>query len=589
MKFNIWALAALGALMITTGCEGEEPAPDPIVEHGELRLERVFPTDTHPGQEFESCVFASPMHYHDGAQDWVLAMTGEGQLAAHDVATGEVAWSVELPAPEGEGVFALAQPAWLDDSRLVVAYHTVPADHEAPYDANVQRLSHRVVVVDLAQRAISSEFEPLTLEATLPANDDATLSFRPERALSRGDVVIGRPAGATLGRAYITLGNTRDIQPWHGWAFEIDLDAWADQGAGEAIHAVFNTTPEPDENCGPEGTSGSRERRCGGGLWAPTGPLLVEEEGGGYHLIVGAGNGQLNLDRQDYANTLLRLGPGLSFEPMCDAEACADFNPDAPSLECVESCQDLFIPRLLAGQAPPRPADGRCTDEMTLFECWQEMDYIGGSTPARVELGEGAVLVYPTKDGHAYLVDAEHMGTMHDRHKLVDLCGTADDACRKTWAGMAVTQPLIMTTEEGPLALIPTFMPDSTHAAGVVALAIVDTEDGPRFERRWEFPTFDKAEAITRFREHPGRVVAAPLKEGGEPVAWLVEVGDPGATGRLIALDPLTGEALFDADLAGRGQRYTWPLRVDDRIFVSSCPSDRAASRLEGYQLVPVD
>lgn len=589
MTWKHRATLALGALIMMSACEGDEPTPDPITEHQDLRLERVFPTEANPGQEFEFCVFASPMHFNDGEQDWVIAMVGNGELAAHHPETGAVEWSVELPAPEGEGVFALAQPAWLDDSRLVVAYHTVPADHEAPYDANVARLSHRVVVVDLMARALDEGFEPVELEAELPANDDGTVAFRPDRALSRSDVVIGRSADATLGRAYVTLGNTRDIQPWHGWAFEIDLDVWADQGPEAAISAVFNSTPEPDENCGPEGTSGSRDRRCGGGMWAPTGPLLVEEEGGGYHLIVGTGNGQLDLDRNDYANTLMRLGPGLDFDPMCDAEACADFNPDDPSLACVESCQDLFIPRLLEGQNPPRPADGRCPEDMTLFECWQEMDYIGGSTPVRVEVGEDAVLVYPTKDGHAYMVDADHMGTMHDRHKLVDLCGTEDDACRKTWAGMAVTQPLVMDGEEGPVVLIPTFMPDSTHAAGVVALNLIETEDGPRFERRWEFPTFDSPSAITRFREHPGRIVAAPIEEGGEPVAWLVEVGDPGSTGRLIALDPLTGESLFDADLAGRGQRYTWPLRVDDRIFVSSCPSDKAASRLEGYQLVPVD
>ena len=77
--------------------------------------------------------------------------------------------------------------------------------------------------------------------------------------------------------------------------------------AASAQTAYFVDTPELD--CGTVGHSGSRERVCGGGLWAPSGPLLVPRDGG-YELVLASGNGQLDLTRADYANTLMRAGPG---------------------------------------------------------------------------------------------------------------------------------------------------------------------------------------------------------------------------------------------------------------------------------------
>src|SRR5262245_27417146 len=96
-------------------------------------------------------------------------------------------------------------------------------------------------------------------------------------------------------RVYVSLGNIQDIQPWHGWLFELDLDAW--RAGGEAITASLVTTPEAD--CGIPGTSGARERQCGGGIWAPAGPLVS-----GGELFVPTGNGQLDVPRGDHANTL---------------------------------------------------------------------------------------------------------------------------------------------------------------------------------------------------------------------------------------------------------------------------------------------
>ena len=126
----------------------------------------------------------------------------------------------------------------------------------------------------------------------------------------------------------------------------------------------------------------------------------------------------------------MRVGSGLAFDPACDASACASFDPDLPALSCIESCKNLFVPRIPAGDPALLPESGVC-DGATMFECWEKLDYVGGSTPVRLETASGkSVLAYPTKDGHVYLVDANHLGTLYQRKKLVDVCGTVAEPCQ---------------------------------------------------------------------------------------------------------------------------------------------------------------
>lgn len=68
-------------------------------------------------------------------------------------------------------------------------------------------------------------------------------------------------------------------------------------------------------------------------------------------------------------------------------------------------------------------------------------------------------------------------------------------------------------------------------------------------------------------------------------MVWGVDIGPPSRQGRLMALNPFTGDAYLDTAMVGRGQRYTLPLIVDDRIYLSSCPGDRAPGFLEGFEL----
>lgn len=578
-----WLLSAAHGLL---GCaafpDGDAPGLTPVVQGAELR--HAFGETHRPIAD--DCWFSSPLLVETARDEVVVGAVGE-HVVGLDPGHGGERWRIRLPAADGERAFVVATPARVG-RRLVVAYHTTRQSSETREpgrNLNDARVRQMVAVVDVEAGRVDPEFEPLTVELSAPAHEPGRrVEFLATNALARGALVHAAVPGETLGRVYVTFGNVRDIQPWHGWIAELSLDRWRG-AASSAIAATLVTTPEHD--CGPAGQSGSRTRRCGGGLWSPSGPLLRVTPAG-HELILAPGNGQLDLARQDYANTLMRVGPGLSFAPGCDPEACRDFDPDAPSRACVESCRDLFVPRTTPEAPSFEPETGSCAG-LTLFQCWATLDYVGGSTPAELKLPSGAeVLLYPTKDGHAYLVDAAHLGTLHQRLQLVSICGAPGDPCEMDWAGMIVTQPAVGTQAGESFAVIPTFMPDHTHPAGIVGLRVVEGREGPRLERAWEYPAFSSSDAVRRFRRHPSRPVIAPLGASGELVAWTVEVGSgPGVAGRLIALRLRDGHVLVDVPLRGRGMRFTQPLFHRDVIYVPSCETDNGPSHLEAYRVSP--
>jgi hypothetical protein len=570
-------LPLLHACSEGAGERSEETDPRPEASTA-ISVTRLFPTAEHPGVTRPECIYTSPVAWEDDGATSILVAEGSGTVTAYDAETGSERWSVFLPAPEGEQAFATAAPALLAEAKLLVAvYHTTePGSARHVADA---RLRQRVAVVDLAGRRIDPRFSPIELQASVPGHG-GSVPFLPGNALSRGTVVVGRRPGEALGRAYVTFGNVRDIQPWHGWIFELDLDGWA--SGGTVVTAVQVTTPETD--CGPAGVSGSRDRICGGGLWAPSGPLL-RDKGDDYELILSPGNGQLDLERGDFASTLLRTGRGLPFEPACDPARCADIDPREPPESCTATCRDLFVPRVPAGAEPFAPESGVCDDGASMLECWSRLDYIGGSTPALARLPSGReVLVYTPKDGYAYLVSADHLGTLLDRVKLVDNCGTRSDPCTLDWAGMIVTQPEVLDAPEGPLVFVPTFMFDGTHPAGVVALRVHETEGGARLETAWTFPSFSSRDAVRLFRRHPTRPRLVREGPRGEPVLFVGEMVER-QNGVLWALRATDGKLLARQPLAGAGFRFAQPLFVDGKIFLPSCASDKGPGTLEGYRI----
>lgn len=563
--------ALSSALVIATAC-GDAPAPG---EHAvDAALPNVDLARSWRSADLPGCAIASPLVVTSQGQELLLTALTSGVLVATSPTDGSEVFRVPLAAPKGQDAFIAATPG-------VLGTHVVIATMLRDEAEGARRRSHAVAVLDLETRALDPRFPLLTLAARVPNFDGtADVEFLPANAFSRSAIPTTRPADMTYGLAYVGFGNTQDIQPWHGWLFELDLDAWA---RGEnAQSAVLLTTPETD--CGTPGMSGSLDMICGGGIWTPSGPTLIEHDTGGFELLVPTGNGQLDLGRRDYANSILRVGRGLAFEPGCDPVLCAAFDPIDPSPACIASCAHQFIPRLLPGDPPFDPPDGRC-DGKTFFECYALLDWdLGANAPARVSVPGGAdVLVVPAKDGGVYLVDAEHLGTLHDRLQLTAICGANGGTCTANWAGTMVTVPAATTVRGVPTVLVPTFVFDQTNPAGLVALEIIRDPGGvPRWHRAWEAPSFSSSEAVTRFREHTGRVVLVTL--AGIEYAALVDPGPDGGTDGLLYLVRVSDGAIIDrAALDGPGRKYTLPAVLGETLVVASCERESGPSHLEAW------
>lgn len=568
----------LFAVCVLVAC-GDDDGPDLPPDRFDPDLIRLWQSDS-----FEGCLLASNLRADLPSGPAVIATSGDGSIHAFDPVTGTRTWTVELPEPAGELAYAIATPVIVPGNRLVVTWQNVGAD--SPDPAAAPRSAHFVAVIDLAGGRLDPAFAPLELAARQPnADGTAEVVFSPANALSRSRLVYANPGPAELGLVYVSFGNARDIQPWHGWVFELDLEAWRTAGTAAAIRSVLLTTPETE--CGTPGKSGSDDMICGGGVWAPAGPELIDTgDPGAFELVIPTGNGQLDLRRRDYAHTLMRVrGPGLAFDPGCDAVLCADWDVLAPSEACMASCENLFIPRLAPGQPP---FETPFCEGLSFFECYAALDWdLGANTPAPVQVPGGPrVLVLPAKDGGVYLLDADHLGTMYDRLEVVDECGTDGVECAALWAGMMVTRPEVAMIDGEPLVVVATFVFDSLHPAGLVGLRVVMRDGLPRLEKAWEAPAFDTEESVARFRRHPSRVRLVSF--AGVEYAAVVDQGRHGTTpGVLYLVRVADGLIVHRAELDGPGQRFAQPLAIDDRLYLASCvQGNRGPSHLEAWQIV---
>ena len=534
-----------------------------------VMLQRAF-----RGPDLPGCALASPVLVEAGGEKLAIVVTSEGRVAAfaHD---GTLRWSFDVPAPAGQTAEIAATPAVIGHL-VVIAWQDRAA-------TSTTRYSHHVAVVDAETGAFDPGFPDVTLAASVPGNG-GTVTFDASHEYSRATIVAGRRAGDNFGFAYVGFGNLQDVQPWHGWLFELDLDAWRNGGAAAAISSVLLTTPEA--TCGSSSATGG----CGGAIWAPAGEYLLQKADT-FEIWVPTGNGQLDLGRHNYANSILRLGPGLAFDPHCDPTACASFDPDDPAEACMASCQDEFIPRLRAGDPPLQPQNGRC-DGKTFLQCYAELDLdLGADTPAPVTLPSGRqAVVLPAKDGAVYLFDEAHMGTMLDRLQVRAFCGDNGGNCDgNNWAGTMVTDPLITYVGGQPVALVPTFYYDHTNPGGVVALDIDEDGSNVTLHERWSAPPRDSTEAVAQFREHTGRL--ALLQDGGDQYVVIADPADSDAMNAVLYLIRVDDGAIVARDaLDGPGQRYQKPAVDGQRFFINSCKNAYATpagpSHLEGWDLV---
>jgi hypothetical protein len=261
------------------------------------------------------------------------------------------------------------------------------------------------------------------------------------------------------------------------------------------------------------------------------------------------------------------------------------------------SCANLFMPRLLNGQSVPRGAGDACVGK-TLLQCYAALDWdLGASAPARVTLPAGQrLVVMPGKDGAVYLFDEDHLGTLYDRAPIMDGCGEGDDTCTADWAGTIVTKPAVATVDGATLALVPTFVFDTTHPAGLQALEIaVDVDGTPRFNPRWQAPSFGSdgtgnAAARAAFRRPPSGVTVTNI--GGDTYALVVDTGAPGQQGTLYWIRVRDGAILQTLTMHGPGQRYAPPLLANGNVYLPSCEHtgtpnyNEGPSSLEAFRIV---
>jgi hypothetical protein len=535
-----------------------------------VKLTRHFPTKTYPSIPYDDPIQASVLLDITSKKPQIIVPVAAGTISFLDAETGADLGQVKLPRTPELRVLIMSTPVQVENN-LIVLYQML---------GKKGRESHRIAVIDIAQRKLNADFPILELTAEIPqADGKAMVKFDSVYAFSHSEVKHAKQPDSELGFIYAAFGNAADIQPFHGWLFEIDLDAWKKQGSTNAIKNTLVTTPE--SKCEVKHKYGTREMVCAGGIWTPAGPQIYYQ-GDDYELLVPTGNGQTDLARHDYANTLMRVKPGLDFDPGCDDKLCQNFNPTDPAMECIESCKNLFIPRLKPEDKPLKPVSGDC-DELTYWECLAWMDYdLGANAPVKIKMSsQQSVIVQSGKEGAAYLLDANHLGTMHDRFQLVETCGTETDPCALSWRGMMVNHPAVSMVGETPVVIFPTFVSDKTHAAGLIALKIILKDGKPQFERFWQFSNPKNKVATATFRSAPTLPVITTLEKHGD-VIWVVEIGSPGT---LYGVRIRDGELIAQKTLLGTGIPLSRPVTSGNKIYLTSKKTGGKETWVESYQI----
>lgn len=537
----------------------------------DYKLAKLFPADEKSSVMFDQSIIANLLLDSSQGHPLVIVPNSNGVIAALDGETGMLEWQLNVPAPEGQEVQLISTPVMVQ-AKLVVIYQCLEKG---------VRTSHRMAVIDLAQRILDESFPVLELSAEKPTADGVSvIKFNPPTAFSHSALKHTWKIGSEWGFVYAAFGNAGDTQPFHGWLFEIDMDAWMQQGVKPAISNVMLTTPEAE--CPVTIESGTQEMICGGGIWTPAGPQLYPTKNS-YELFVPVGNGQVDLARRDYANTLMRVSPGLEFNPECNDNLCKDFNASQPDNACMASCKNLFIPRLENESSFLKPANDEC-DNKTFWECLAWMDYdLGASAPVKASLKSGHnVLVQPGKEGAVYLVDADHLGKQYDRLQIVDVCGTLTDPCKAGWMGMVVTQPALSYDNGEPVVVVPTFMPDNTHPAGLVALKIVVEAGTPKLKHLWQFPDPASSKAVKKFRSHPSLPIISTFGGDKDAVVWTVDIGNPGT---LYGIRVKDGAVMFEQALHGTGRQLSAPLVDGNTLYLASTLASTGKAMVEAYRI----
>jgi hypothetical protein len=252
----------------------------------------------------------SPMPVELDGKLFIVAVAMDGKIASIDPITSKILWATRLPIPwrclshvvtkiylhrdtatknwatmkakiadvgSDCGTNVYAEPVRVGD-KLVIVYSIQSASIPLVY---------RAAVLDLNEGKLDWDFPPIDFAA-----EKHGIKFIPSWQGSHAGLVHGAERADQLGFVYVGFGGgnaERDSRPWHGWLFELDLDAWRSKSSA-AIRSELITTPEMDcSGAAPNQTI------CGGGIWSPAGPqIYLDKEG--YELLVQTGNGRLDLN-----------------------------------------------------------------------------------------------------------------------------------------------------------------------------------------------------------------------------------------------------------------------------------------------------
>ena len=220
--------------------------------------------------ETTSCIMASPIMYESGdGSRQLITIALDGLVQALDPVTGDPRWTFRIDAPDDQTPIVLSTGALVGE-RLVVSWQNTRTQEGLPDQGRWSRTGHRVGVLNLETRSWDAEFPTLEVTGQMPAYDGSDVAFDSAQQLQRAALEHVSTSDSDLGLVYVAFGNGPSVQPFHGWLFELDLDAWREEGANAAFSALFVTTAEND--CVAD-SSRLDTMVCGGGIWTPAGPI----------------------------------------------------------------------------------------------------------------------------------------------------------------------------------------------------------------------------------------------------------------------------------------------------------------------------
>jgi hypothetical protein len=141
---------------------------------------------------------------------------------------------------------------------------------------------------------------------------------------------------------------------------------------------------------------------------------------------------------------------------------------------------------------------------------------------------------------------------------------------------------VLTSIDEDPVVLIPTFVPDKTHPAGLVALKIVLEEGRPKFKRFWQFPEPSSPEAVQTFRYHTSLPAITKLGKNDDATIWVVDTGNHGTVYGVRIKD---GALVTKQALKGTGRHDSSPLIHANNLYVASIMPGTNKAMIEAYRI----